>query len=49
MVLGVLAKAIMGTSANPGVPNIVEGETLTGTDLQTAEVLSLGTPPATPA
>jgi hypothetical protein len=43
MALGVLAKA-MGTSANPGVPTIEEGETSTGTDHQTAEVLSLGTP-----
>jgi hypothetical protein len=48
MVLGVLAKA-MGTSANPGVLTIEEGETPTGTDLLTAEVLSLGTPPAIPA
>jgi hypothetical protein len=45
MVLGILAKA-MGTSANPGVPTIEEGETSTGTDHQTAEVPSLGTPPA---
>jgi hypothetical protein len=48
MVLGILAKA-MGTSANPGVPTIEEGETPTGTNHQTAEVLSLGMPPAIPA
>jgi hypothetical protein len=45
MVLGVLAKA-MGTSASPRVPTIEEGETPSGTDHQTAEVLRLGTPPA---
>jgi hypothetical protein len=45
MELGVLAKA-METSANPEAPTIVEGETPTGTDLQTAAVLSLGTPSA---
>jgi hypothetical protein len=45
MALGVLAKA-MGTSASPEVPTIVEGETSTGTDHQTAAVLSLGKPPA---
>jgi hypothetical protein len=45
MALGVLAKA-MGTSANPEVPIIVEGETSTGTDHRTAAVLSLGTPSA---
>jgi hypothetical protein len=45
MVLGVLAKEV-GTSASPGVPTIEEGKTLSGTDHQTSEVLSLGTPPA---